>query len=118
MLRCFSLHLEFLNIGSCFICTYEPQSAPNRNARASYDYHVSTFCDQHVMSRMEREYVQLHRDTTVQSLTVAPTLVDGVLTYQDSPLVKACKEGRVIMIDEADKAPLEVMFPFANDRYG
>ena len=41
--------------------------------------------------RMEREYVQLHRDTTVQSLTVTPTLVDGVVAWEDSPLVKAVR---------------------------
>lgn len=40
---------------------------------------------------MEREYVQLHRDTTVQSLTVTPTLQDGVVVWDDSPLVKAAK---------------------------
>eukprot|EP00972_Heterocapsa_arctica_P048944 7210421-Heterocapsa_arctica.AAC.1 len=34
----------------------------------------------------EREYVQLHRDTTVQSLTLAPTLRDGVVVWEDSPL--------------------------------
>ena len=60
-------------------------------------------CD---LLQYEREYIQLHRDTTVQALTIAPTLIDGVLSYSDSPLVKACKKGRLIIIDEADKAPL------------
>ena len=81
--------------------------------------------------QMEREYVQLHRDTTVQSLTVTPTLEDGVIVWDDSPLVKAARyvptrcmlahavvsrwlggvnrTGRVLMVDEADKAPLEVV---------
>jgi hypothetical protein len=58
---------------------------------------------------MEREYIQLHRDTTVQTLTISPTLRDGVIHYEDSPLVKAVENGRVLVIDEADKAPLEVV---------
>ncbi len=92
----------------------------------------------------EREYIQLHRDTTVQQLTLTPTLVrlssaassaagrwvcrgeaashstrrgpgstkpqvDGVVSWEDSPLVRAVREGRVLMIDEADKAPVEVV---------
>ena len=57
----------------------------------------------------EREYVQLHRDTTVQSLTLAPTVEDGKVIWRDSPLVRAVRHGRVLMVDEADKAPLEVV---------
>ena len=37
----------------------------------------------------EREYIQLHRDTSVASLTVNPVLKDGVVVWEDSPLVKA-----------------------------
>ncbi|XP_066146647.1 von Willebrand factor A domain-containing protein 8 [Euwallacea fornicatus] len=55
-----------------------------------------------------REYIQLHRDTTVQTLTTQPTIKDGVLTYEDSPLVKAIKYGHVLVVDEADKAPTHV----------
>ena len=61
------------------------------------------------LCRYEREYMQLHRDTTVQALTLSPTLVNGVVIYDDSPLVKAVVYGRVLVIDEADKAPLEVV---------
>ena len=61
------------------------------------------------MLRLEREYLQLHRDTTVQSLTTQPILQNGVVEYQDSPLVSAVRHGRVLVIDEADKAPLEVV---------
>jgi hypothetical protein len=57
----------------------------------------------------EREYVQLHRDTTVQSLTTIPNLVGGKIYYDDSPLVRAAREGTVLVIDEADKAPVEVV---------
>jgi MoxR-like ATPase len=59
--------------------------------------------------RVEREYVQLHRDTTVQSLTLAPSLAAGVIVYEDSPLVRALTWGRCLVIDEVDKAPLEVV---------
>ncbi|KAF5299279.1 hypothetical protein FQA39_LY02452 [Lamprigera yunnana] len=55
-----------------------------------------------------REYIQLHRDTTVQTLTTQPTIKDGVLVHEDSPLVKAVKFGHVLVIDEADKAPTHV----------
>ncbi len=55
-----------------------------------------------------REYIQLHRDTTVQSLTLQPTVRDGVIVYEDSPLVKAVKTGFVLVVDEADKAPTHV----------
>ncbi|KAF7279849.1 hypothetical protein GWI33_006657 [Rhynchophorus ferrugineus] len=55
-----------------------------------------------------REYIQLHRDTTVQTLTIQPTIKDGVLVYEDSPLVKAIKQGHVLVVDEADKAPTHV----------
>jgi hypothetical protein len=56
----------------------------------------------------EREYCQLHRDTTVQSLTTIPTLKSGIISWQDSPLLLAVKHGRILVLDEADKAPLEV----------
>ena len=56
-----------------------------------------------------REYIQLHRDTTVQSLLFQPILKEGKIIYMDSPLLKAIKFGRVIMIDEADKAPVHVI---------
>jgi hypothetical protein len=36
---------------------------------------------------------RLLRDTTVQALTSSPTVRDGVLVYEDSPLVRAAREG-------------------------
>ena len=42
----------------------------------------------------EREYIQLHRDTSVASLTVNPTLKGGVVVWEDSPLVKAVTQVR------------------------
>lgn len=55
-----------------------------------------------------REYIQLHRDTTVTSLTIAPTIVDGKVIFEDSPLVKAVRNGYTLVIDEIDKAPINV----------
>ena len=37
--------------------------------------------------RAPREYLQLHRDTTIEQLTAVPKITNGVLTYEDSPLV-------------------------------
>jgi len=59
--------------------------------------------------KWEREYIQLHRDTTVSALTVQATLVDGKVVWEDSPLVQAVRHGRTLVVDEADKAPLEVV---------
>uniref|UniRef100_A0A8B9F340 von Willebrand factor A domain-containing protein 8 n=1 Tax=Amazona collaria TaxID=241587 RepID=A0A8B9F340_9PSIT len=61
----------------------------------------------HLLNR-PREYLQLHRDTTVQSLTLQPSVKDGLIIYEDSPLVRAVKFGRILVIDEADKAPTNV----------
>jgi hypothetical protein len=58
---------------------------------------------------MPRQYIQLHRDTTVQSLTLCPVVHDGVVTWEDSPLVKAVRSGHVLVVDEVDKAPVEVV---------
>ncbi|KAL3279620.1 hypothetical protein HHI36_017125 [Cryptolaemus montrouzieri] len=55
-----------------------------------------------------REYIQLHRDTTVQTLTTQPSVKNGVLIHEDSPLVKAVKYGHILVVDEADKAPTHV----------
>ena len=60
------------------------------------------------MLQREREYVQLHRDSTVGTLTLAPSLRDGQLVWDDSPLVRAVTKGHILMVDEADKAPVEV----------
>jgi len=55
-----------------------------------------------------REYLQLHRDTTVQSLTVQPTVKDGIIVFEDSALVRAVRNGHALVVDEADKAPIHV----------
>ncbi|KAI8846560.1 AAA domain-containing protein [Chytridium lagenaria] len=55
-----------------------------------------------------REYIQLHRDTTVSSLTISTSIENGIIVYSDSPLIRAVKKGRVIVIDEADKAPVTI----------
>lgn len=55
-----------------------------------------------------REYIQLHRDTTVYNLTSSPNIVNGLLVYEDSPLVKSVKQGSILVVDEVDKAPTHV----------
>ncbi|THU86941.1 hypothetical protein K435DRAFT_970118 [Dendrothele bispora CBS 962.96] len=62
--------------------------------------------------RRPREYIQLHRDTTVSQLMFTTTLENGVIRYTDSPLLRAITYGRVIIIDEADKAPEHVVAIF------
>lgn len=67
-------------------------------------------CDKFIsLLRREREYTQLHRDTTLAALTQSPTIEDGVIKYIDTPLVRAATLGRTLVVDEADKAPLEVV---------
>lgn len=53
-------------------------------------------------------FLLFFRDTTVQTLTLQPTVRDGVVIYEDSPLVQAIKWGHVLVVDEADKAPTHV----------
>ena len=43
------------------------------------------------------------------SLTSAPELVDGTVIWGDAPSFRAAKNGRVLVIDECDKAPSEVV---------
>ncbi|KAI0315297.1 AAA domain-containing protein [Amylostereum chailletii] len=62
--------------------------------------------------RRPREYIQLHRDTTVNQLMFQTTLENGVICYTDSPLLRAVVLGRIIVIDEADKAPEHVVAIF------
>ncbi|KAI0786986.1 AAA domain-containing protein [Abortiporus biennis] len=59
-----------------------------------------------------QEYIQLHRDTTVNQLMFQTNLVGGVIQYTDSPLLRAIKLGRVIVVDEADKAAEHVVAIF------
>lgn len=40
------------------------------------------------------------------------SLENGIINYTDSPLLRAVKYGRVIIIDEADKAPEHVVAIF------
>ena len=59
-----------------------------------------------------REYVQLNRDSTVGELLQRVYLENGQLRYSDSPLVRALKLGRVLVVDEVDKAPASVSAVF------
>lgn len=40
-----------------------------------------------------RRYIQLHRDTTVQTLTQQPSVEDGRIVHHPSPLVRAVQSG-------------------------
>jgi MoxR-like ATPase len=59
--------------------------------------------------RLPRQYMQLHRDTTVSQLTTSLGVEDGRVVRRDSPLIIAARQGHVLVLDEADKAPLEVV---------
>jgi MoxR-like ATPase len=61
------------------------------------------------VANFEREYIQLHRDSTIGQITLQPTLEDGKIVWPDSPLVKAVTHGLSLVVDEADKAPTEVL---------
>lgn len=66
--------------------------------------------------QMLNQAVQLtyssRRDTTVNQLMFTTHLEDGMIRYIDSPLLRAIIFGRVIIIDEADKAPEHVVAIF------
>uniref|UniRef100_A0A1I7USB8 VWFA domain-containing protein n=2 Tax=Caenorhabditis tropicalis TaxID=1561998 RepID=A0A1I7USB8_9PELO len=62
----------------------------------------------HLINR-PRQYMQLHRDTTVQTLTMQTVVENGIIRHEDSALVKAARNGQILVIDEADKAPLHVI---------
>ncbi|KAK7683695.1 hypothetical protein QCA50_013071 [Cerrena zonata] len=62
--------------------------------------------------RRPQEYIQLHRDTTVNQLMFQTSLEGGVIKYTDSPLLRAIKLGRIIVVDEADKAAEHVVAIF------
>ena len=67
-----------------------------------------------MLLKRPREYVQLHRDSTVQSLQYQTVLDGGVIRYVDSPMLRAIKLGRVLMIDEVDKAAAPVVASLAS----
>jgi hypothetical protein len=62
------------------------------------------------MTALTNRYIQLHRDTTIQTLTQQPSVEGGRIVYHPSPLVRAVENGTVLVIDEADKAPTHVHF--------
>ncbi len=53
-----------------------------------------------------REYIQMNRDSTVAGLLQQIALEKGQIQYLDSPLVRAVKLGRILVVDEATSAPL------------
>jgi len=71
-----------------------------------------TFAISPQLLQRPREYIQLHRDSTVQQLMFQTTLERGVIRYTDSPLLRAVVHGRILVVDEADKAPEHVVAIF------
>ncbi len=67
---------------------------------------VDRLCE---IANWEREYIQLHRDSTVGQITLQPSVESGQIVWHDSPLVRAVIHGRSLVVDEADKAPIEVL---------
>lgn len=61
------------------------------------------------VANFEREYIQLHRDSTIGQITLQPSLEDGKIIWHDSPLVRAVEHGLSLVVDEADKAPTDVL---------
>lgn len=47
--------------------------------------------------------------TTAMSTFLSLNRDVGVVVWEDSALVRAAREGRVLVVDEADKAPVEVV---------
>lgn len=61
-----------------------------------------------------REFIQLHRDSTTQSLQYQTSLEGGVIRSVDAPLIRAVQLGRVLVIDEVDKAAAPVVASLAS----
>ncbi|TKY88244.1 hypothetical protein EX895_002954 [Sporisorium graminicola] len=59
-----------------------------------------------------REYIQMNRDSTVAGLLQQIALEKGRIHYYDSPLVRAVKLGRILVVDEADKCSTAVSAVF------
>ena len=58
--------------------------------------------------------MQLHRDSTISSITSQNVVSEGVISVADSPLVLSAREGVTCVVDEADKASLEVVSALKN----
>ncbi|SPO39671.1 uncharacterized protein PSFLO_05152 [Pseudozyma flocculosa] len=59
-----------------------------------------------------REYIQMNRDSTVGGLLQQIALENGQIRYYDSPLVRAVKLGRILVVDEVDKCSTSVSAVF------
>ncbi|KAH8990924.1 hypothetical protein EDB86DRAFT_1662577 [Lactarius hatsudake] len=59
-----------------------------------------------------REYIQLHRDSTVQQLMFQTTLEHGVVRCTDSPLLRVVAHRCELVVDKAGKAPEHVFAIF------
>jgi len=68
---------------------------------------IERFLD--IMGR-DRDYLHLHRDATFAWLTSARRLRANALIIEDPPLVRAAIMGHVLVVDEIDKAPPEILY--------
>ncbi|KAH9008642.1 hypothetical protein EDB84DRAFT_1446817 [Lactarius hengduanensis] len=75
---------------------------------------IDRLCQLHLLSFFSgrAEYILLHRDSTMQQLMFQTTLECGVVRYTDPPLLRAVAHGRVLVVDEVDKAPEHVVAIF------
>ena len=67
---------------------------------------VDRLCE---IANFEREYLQLHRDSTIGQITITPSIEDGRVVWKDSALIRAVRDGCILVVDEADKASVEVI---------
>ncbi|RHY03179.1 hypothetical protein DYB25_011190, partial [Aphanomyces astaci] len=103
-------------IGTGVVATPEQAQDAHKNLRAYVTSHINPEVASElriiyggsVNAKNSAELIALH-DTTVQTLTMVPSMENGRIRWEDSPLVRAVKFGRTLVVDEADKAPLEVV---------
>jgi len=63
------------------------------------------------------EYIQLHRDTTVYQLIFTTSLDGGGIIHDtDSPLLRAIRYGRYIIIDKAPENVVAISCSLAGSR--
>lgn len=67
---------------------------------------IDVCCQQ---EKIPRHYLQLHLDSTQESLFSQMTVVDGQICQQESPLLDAIRLGHVCVLDELDKASPSVI---------
>lgn len=62
------------------------------------------------IGKMSLIYQSFHEDIKPDSLFGGKELVDGNTVWQDGPVTKAYREGHVLLLDEIDGTPPEILF--------